>query len=377
MNMEPNENAKYSELFLVDVNAIGYAATAVKTAELLEKAKHGDPLAQLDLGYIYMGKDWAKAFDWFSESASHGTLKAIEMLGVCYSNGHGVEKDEELAVTLWEKVLEKETSFLSLFELGDCYLSGAGCVRDPEKGTRYLQKAVEQGFWLAEGLLGLCYLYGDGVEQNEQRAVELLAHYCDVFDNPSPFVMCVLGNCFKAGTGITQDLKKAENYYLRAAGMDYAPAEDHLLDLYMENPENTEQALSWMKKIADRKDRPDMMVLLGHCYLNGSRLTDKDPAEAVRWFRTAAETEDASAICDLGTCYFYGEGVEKDREKAMELFFKSANAGCAKAQDVLGQAYSKGIFVEKDIETARGWYQKAAQQGNEQAQRALEELDAK
>lgn len=374
MKMQSDENKKYFQMLLVDTLTIRNAA--VKVAELVDEARQGNPLAQINMGYAYMGKDWKKAFDWFSKSAAQGNLQALEMLGVCYANGYGVEQDEPMAVKLWESVVEEEPSPLALFELGDCYLSGAGCEQNSSKGTDYLQRAVDQGFLLAEGILGLCYLNGDGVQQDERQAVVLMTHYCSGLKKPSPFVLCTLGRCFKDGIGTVHNYGKAEACFLRAAELDYPPAEEILLDLYMDEPVNPEKVLFWLKKVADRKKRPDIPRLLGYCYLNGSRITEKDPEEAVHWFRMAADQGDMSAICELGICYLYGDGVEKDKGKAAEYIFRSANAGCMKAQDILGQAYSRGILFERDLDAARKWYQKAAGQGSEHAQKALEELDA-
>ena len=39
---------------------------------------------------------------------------------------------------------------------------------------------------------------------------------------------------------------------------------------------------------------------------------EEDVAEAVKWYRKAAEQGDKDAQHNLGVCYEYGEGVEQD-----------------------------------------------------------------
>ncbi len=53
----------------------------------------------------------------------------------------------------------------------------------------------------------------------------------------------------------------------------------------------------------------------------------KDYAEAVKWFRKAAEQGHAQAQNDLGCSYYHGNGVPKNRKKAIEWWKKAAAQG--------------------------------------------------
>ena len=50
---------------------------------------------------------------------------------------------------------------------------------------------------------------------------------------------------------------------------------------------------------------------LGICYAR-AKAWGKDQAEAVKWYRKAAEQNDAKAQFNLGVCYDDGQGVAKD-----------------------------------------------------------------
>ena len=93
---------------------------------------------------------------------------------------------------------------------------------------------------------------------------------------------------------------------------------------------------------------------LGVMYLMGDGV-DKDPAEAARWFREAAEQGHAKGQLYLGVRYARGEGVEKDYSEASNWFRKAAEQGEIGAQFNLGLAYANGEGVDRNDEQAYAW----------------------
>jgi TPR repeat protein len=126
------------------------------------------------------------------------------------------------------------------------------------------------------------------------------------------------------------------------------------------------EAVVWYRKAAEQGDAA-AQCNLGVKYAHG-RGVEKDEAEAVVWYRKAAEQGDAAAQCNLGVMYGNGRGVEKDEVEAVEWYRKAAEQGYASAQNNLGVMYEYGQGVEKDEAEAVVWYRKAAEQGNARAQ---------
>ncbi|MFC1833906.1 tetratricopeptide repeat protein [Thermodesulfobacteriota bacterium] len=58
-------------------------------------------------------------------------------------------------------------------------------------------------------------------------------------------------------------------------------------------------------------------------------------AEAVKWFRVAAEQGDPNAQYQLGEKYLHGKGVPADREEAAKWFRRAAKNGNKDAQKQL------------------------------------------
>ena len=87
---------------------------------------------------------------------------------------------------------------------------------------------------------------------------------------------------------------------------------------------------------------------------------DKDAAEAVKWFRKAADQGNALAQFNLGFCYSKGDGVTKDSVQTVEWYRKAAEQGDTKSQNNLGFCCERGDGVAKDEVEAYKWYLLAA-----------------
>lgn len=88
----------------------------------------------------------------------------------------------------------------------------------------------------------------------------------------------------------------------------------------------------------------------------------------ISWIKKEAKEGRANWQCNLGVCYFYGEGVEKNLSEASKWYKKAAEQGNAKAQFNLGLGYFKGEGVPLDYGEAMHWFGKASEQGDADAQ---------
>ncbi|MBO7708111.1 MAG: sel1 repeat family protein, partial [Thermoguttaceae bacterium] len=105
--------------------------------------------------------------------------------------------------------------------------------------------------------------------------------------------------------------------------------------------------------------------------LNANHKTPQDLAEAVFWFRKAADQGNLDAQYRLARCYSNGMGVGADPAKAAECYRIAAEKGHAVSQNALGDCYSQGIGVPFDQDEAIRWYRLAAAKGNPDAARSL------
>src|SRR2546427_751393 len=106
---------------------------------------------------------------------------------------------------------------------------------------------------------------------------------------------------------------------------------------------HTQESLSDLLARAQRGDAAAQYNLAGIYYLGkGVR---QDYAEAVKWYRKAAEHGYAPAQSDLGRMYLDGHGVTQDYAEAAKWYRKAAERGWAPAQSMLGGMYLDGHGV--------------------------------
>ncbi len=135
---------------------------------------------------------------------------------------------------------------------------------------------------------------------------------------------------------------------------------------------NPEEAARWFRLAAD-KGYARAQGILGLCYHSGQGVT-QDFTEAAKWLRKAAEQDDAIAQFSLGTLCANGQGVAKDATEAVKWYRKAAEQGHAAAQTNLGSMLQAGSGVEKDLPQAASWHRKAAMQGFALAQANLGQI---
>lgn len=101
------------------------------------------------------------------------------------------------------------------------------------------------------------------------------------------------------------------------------------------------------------------------CYLLGRMFEEgrgglQDDAQAVNYYRIAADTGDAKAMERLGTMYFEGRGgLPGDKGEAIRWFRKSAQNGTPLAMFKLGSIYMNGDGTDRDLNQAVFWLNRA------------------
>jgi TPR repeat protein len=77
----------------------------------------------------------------------------------------------------------------------------------------------------------------------------------------------------------------------------------------------------------------------------------KDPVEAVKWYRKAAEQNYADAQLNLGRCYVQGEGVAEDLVEAYKWLLLAARQGDEDAKKIV--AVLENAFRPEQIAEGR------------------------
>ena len=83
---------------------------------------------------------------------------------------------------------------------------------------------------------------------------------------------------------------------------------------------------------------------------------------------------DTTGQLNLDVMYARGSGVPKDYAEAVKWYRMAAEQGHAKAQNILGVKCDNGDSVPEDDVRAHAWYNLAAEQGYERAVKARKRL---
>lgn len=258
-------------------------------------------------------------------------------------------------------------------ELGLRYaLEAKGDGRDSHavKAAKYFMKNALLFDNTAIVNLGLCYACGFGVDKDSRKAAKCYRVAAGEGDSLAKFA---LGLCYADGIGVERDKIKAEDLFSKTL------CYEGNLDKFW----NKNEVLMWLREAGERGNA-SVQKCLGDYYMAG-----KDYAEAVKWFRKAAEigydysalhdssfrgrkkrgealrkrSIKASAYMQLAKIYLHGgNGVEKDEAEAVQLFPKAAEQGNAEAQILLASCYLSGTGVAKDEAEAIVWFRRAAKQ---------------
>lgn len=219
------------------------------------------------------------------------------------------------------------------YRIGKQYNRGWGVEKDSAVAAQYFE---ESGAGYARYSLGDLYFYGDGVEQNYEKAFRL---YSSVEE--FPFADLKRGKMYEEGLGTEVNQEKADICY--------------------------EQAFCGFMKM--EKKQPDALseYQIGKMLFYGQGC-GADLNEAIKYLELSAEKKNIPAqylVSKIYIDYHIEEKIPKAIEQMKELADK---AGYSNAQYVLGKIYTDKESGYYDLESGVGYLEKAALQGNEYAQ---------
>ena len=268
------------------------------------------------------------------------------------------------AVNYYEKRLKDDRNDIdAAYMLGRCYYDGVGTDKDYYEAAKWFYKAARKKHVFAQYYLGLVYYFGHGVEQDDKKAMAWLRKASEYFYSNAMVLEthCMMKNAGK-NYSIYQRLSNqliparyqgnANAFFLNAmceqknkknmrmgskfcGGFQAAAARNHPKALYYCAMDSTNPA--WRVKYLKRSAKfgyVPALVKLGDAYREGrgGRQSDKD---AFRCYKEAADSGNMRAKYFLALAYYLGHGVKADREQALSLLGEAAENGVPKAMIAL------------------------------------------
>ena len=109
--------------------------------------------------------DFATALKEWQPLAEQGNASAQYNLGLMYSNGDGVLKNNSEAFK-WYRLSAEQGNASAQNNLGFMYNRGNGVLKDTSEAAKWYRLSAEQGIASAQNNLGIIYANGEGVLQD-------------------------------------------------------------------------------------------------------------------------------------------------------------------------------------------------------------------
>jgi len=268
------------------VSLLATLLAAPAFAQIDVGAKAVDPATAEQRGFDYwigrgVERDNAEAAKWLEQATAAGRPYAAALLADLYRRGDGVAQNAERARELDHQAaaLGVATAQTALgYEMG--ILPGA--ARDPAAAIPWLNAAAEQEHPVALFVLGQLYLYGDGVERDEELGWRFITRAAELGHVPGRSEAG--GKYLFDGADSPDDVRRGLYFLNDAASSGYGPA----------------------------------AYGLGKMHLTGWRV-EQDLGLAVQWLTRANELKVPFASLWLAELYAKGLGVEADESRAAEL----------------------------------------------------------
>ncbi|TCT16021.1 TPR repeat protein [Natranaerovirga pectinivora] len=319
--------------------------------------------AYLILGnYYYRGIEGSVPINY--NLASEAYLKAmsigINTVELPYSNLISIgsyfyyqAKKYEMAV-YWCNIAADLGDLDSKYILGRCYFDGTGVEKDFQQAFLYFKDSAESGIVESKKYLGICYMYGYGTQKNSTTALQLYNEVSSTY----PEVFNYIGQYYIK----KKDFTKAVLNYEKADALGIAvenKEEFYNLALYFDEVQNYEKAVHWLN-LSSKKDTSEGYYLMARYYFYG-RYFQKDQKKAMEMLQNLSIIRYEPALLLLYNLYKNGEdSIEKDKSKAFSYLTSLAELDHSEAIKMLGNTYMQkdsGV-VQQDYEQAAKWYDK-------------------
>lgn len=165
-------------------------------------------------------------------AASDSNAYAMNVLGMAYLQGIGVEKNLEKAISWWMLAAQNGYAY-AYHNLGMLYKNGKlGIKQDFVKACSYYKKGAESNSLVCCYNYGFMLYKGLGCKQSYEEAISYFLKAAAKKHSPSLYM---LGLCYRNGYGVEQDEEMGKYYLTQAANLGYRDAQAELRRV---NPEN-------------------------------------------------------------------------------------------------------------------------------------------
>jgi TPR repeat protein len=281
------------------------------------------------IGWIYenggygIEKDAKLAFQWMLRSAEQNYDKGLFGIGRYYRDGIGTSIDYLAAIEWWKKASRHhESNGDADTNIGLAYTMGNGVEKDEKEAAKWYLKGAHRGHAIAQYNLSICYRHGrNGIEKDERLAFEWMLRSAQQ-NNAS--AVTEIGNYYRDGIGTPIDYLKAFEWesLTRSRPHERNGNADNLIGCAYEYVvKDDKEAMKWYLKGAQRGS-PAAQYNSAVCYRNGKGI-DKNEVKSFEWMLRSAQQNYAIAFYSIAMFYENGIGTSSNYPKYVEWIKKA------------------------------------------------------
>ena len=211
----------------------------------------------------------------------------------------------------------------SIYYIGLCYLNGTGLAQNDVQACKFFGEAAGRGETRAMYDLAVMLDNGQGTEQDIALAHE---YYAKAAELDEPRALVEMAHRYLNGTMVAQDSATAEALLLKAAGLQYPQAQLEYGQLLQARGED---GSAYMKAAADAKLDTALLFMYEQEQQAGNH------KEAYRYAKELHLLGDHRGTKRMADCYYNGKGVSRDKSLAKDLYRDAAAAGNEEAKEIL------------------------------------------
>jgi TPR repeat protein/GTPase SAR1 family protein len=234
------------------------------------------------------------------------------------------------------------------------------------EGLRWIQKAAANGDPISMWLLGRMYSLEEGPAPFDRKIA--MEWYLRAADKGLVKAMVQIAECFESGIGVQQSHSEALRMYRKAADTG-DPAGQNALAVFLDERSSGEfsaEAIVWYRRAAEQGLAVAQANLGQKLIVESSG--NSDGSEGFKWLMKAAEQGYAIAENMIGCCFMDGLACAQNPEMAFAWIKKAAEQGHPEAEANLARCYEEGIGTEIDQEAWSNWLIRASNHGNAASQ---------
>ncbi len=339
------------------------------------------------------------AIERYQKAAELGHTASLYKLGKFYRDANGVPRDYAKALDYFQQAAELDDPIGNL-NLGLAYEYGHGVKIDARKAYQLYQEALDLGSYYAEFAIGNLLASG---KLGERVWEEAIPHWEEAAEYGIRDALIRLGDAYRDGTGVPQNISMADNYYTKSARLSYYPDERTNLRSWILGLRFPDEVRSSPTAILDIRAQelggyPLAGYELAFMNLNGigfkqndkkaykkflksaklvgrelkTRLGDSfqkyySPTEELQDRQIPVTAEDEELLnAGIESCYqvanlLLNEKINKaSAEDSLAWFKTAAKLGHEKAQFELGKLYLNGKYVATDKDEGWRWILESA-----------------